>query len=218
MSNVKAHTRYKLKSGKVCPSVTTIIDSSLGWNKRVLLGWSRKECMKGNDPDLILRDTGEAGTCAHLLIESYVRGTKPDLCDFTERQIVAGKSALVAYQSWERSHPLEYVHLEHQVVSEEFRFGGTIDIIARDDSLWLIDLKTRKAVYPEMVVQIAAYGRGYIEQSGAKIDQYHLLRLSKSGSGYEHHVISPERIEVAWSVFKHCRELYGLQKQMKGAL
>jgi len=217
MANIKAHTRYRLKNGNIIPGVTTILDSQLGWSKWVLMAWSRREALEGNDPDKILRETGDSGTCTHYLIESHINCIKPNLSDFTQSQIDASQQGFAAFLSWERSYSLEYLHLEYPVVSEFYRFGGTADLIARWKGwIWLIDLKTSKAVYPEMVVQVAAYGRAYEEQEGQKVAEYHILQLSKDGGGFQHHRISPEKIEVAWSVFEHCRELYALQRKMKG--
>ena len=216
MSNVKAHTRYKLRNGKVCPSVTTILNSQLGWNKAALVAWSAREALQGNDPDALAMDAADSGTVTHKLVEGHIKVEDVDVSDFTANQIAAGKVGFAAFQSWEHGREIEYVHTEHQVISELYKFGGTIDILCRIDGvLSLIDLKTSKSLYPEFVVQVAAYGRAYEEQESQKIGKYHLLRLSKSGGGYEHHVISPERVEVAWSVFKHCRELYDLQKELK---
>lgn len=219
MSSIKAHQRYKLRNGDIVPGVTTILDSQLGWSKRVLMAWSRREALDGNDPDKILRETGDSGTCTHKLIEAHINSLSPNLSDFSQSQIGAAQQGFAAFLSWERCHELEYLHLEYPVVSEIYRFGGTIDIIARFGGLlWLIDLKTSKGLYPEFIVQVAAYGKAYEEQDGQKIDEYHLLQLSKDGGGFQHHRISPEKIETAWQVFEHCRGLYDLQKKLRGAV
>ena len=214
MSSIKCHTRYRLRSGAIVPSVTTIIDSCLGFNKRALIAWARREALAGNDPDLILLDTGSSGTCTHKLIEAHILGQSPQLGDFTQAQVDAGNRGLSSFVSWEKSNPLEYVHVEKVVISEKLKYGGTIDLVGSSGGkLILIDLKTSKAVYLEMIVQVAAYGKAFEEQEGQAIDGYEILQLR---DGFQHHRLSPEKVATAWEVFLHCRALYVLQKKMKG--
>ena len=217
MSSIKCHTRYRLKNGTVVPSVTTLIDSCLGFNKRVLIAWARRKALEGLDPDAILKETGDEGTCSHLLIAAYLEGGTANVGDFSANQVKAGGWALQSFKSWHASNPFEVVKLEYPVVSESLKYGGCIDIIGKvDGKLALVDIKTSKGIWPEMIVQIAAYGAAYESQEGEKIENYHLLQLSKSGISFQHFKISPEKIETAFAVFKHCRELYDLQKIMKG--
>ena len=225
MAGIKAHTRYRLRNGDTVPSVTTVLDSQLGWSKRVLISWARREALAGRDPDKILRDTGDTGTCAHLLIQGFLEcvGVDVDVADFSENQIKSGCRAFESFKSWYGTKELEIISTELEVVSEEYRYGGTLDILARgkqgsSEGTLLIDLKTSKAVYPEHIVQVAAYGRAYEEQENKHIDSCEILHLGKDGSGYSQHVISPGHIETAWEVFLHCRELYDLQKKLKGAI
>ena len=219
MAGIKCHQRYRLKSGEIIPSVTAIIDSQLGWKARSLMAWSRREALQGNDPDKILKETGDSGTCAHLLIQGFLEGRDVSIADFSENQIEAGSRAFESFKSWYGTKGIEVIHTEHRVVSEKYRFGGTLDILCViGGKLCLLDIKTSKAVYPEFICQIAGYGRAYDEQTGKSIDSYEILHLGKDGSGYQHHVISPGHIETAWEVFRHCRGLYDLQKKLKGAV
>lgn len=222
MGKKKAHTRYRLKpttlnpKGEIVPGVTTILDGQLGWNKRVLMAWSRREALKGNDPDLIARDAADSGTVAHLLVECYIKNEEPYLEDFTMSQIEAGRIGLNAFLDWEKENVLEYVELEISVVSEQYEYGGMIDMIARKNgALWLVDLKTSAAIYPEMKCQVAAYKQAYTEQTGKEIHECHLLQLSKKDASFQHHKLSNQQLFDAFEVFKHCRDLYRLQKQLK---
>jgi hypothetical protein len=199
--------------------VTTILDSQLGWSKRALIQWARREALEGNDSNLILLDTGSIGTVAHLLIQGFIEGRDPNIADFTSNQIEAGSRALENFKSWLKGKEVEFLHLEKRVVSEKFRYGGTLDILAVIKGLLcLLDLKTSKAIYPEFICQIAAYGLAYEEQESGHIAEYHLLQLGKDGSGYQHHVLTEAQIETGFEVFLHCRQLYDLQKRLKGAI
>jgi CRISPR/Cas system-associated exonuclease Cas4 (RecB family) len=141
-----------------------------------------------------------------------------DLKDFTQDQIDKAETGYLAFLEWEKDNKLEYIHLEYPVVSEELRYGGTIDMIARKNgALWMLDLKTSKAIYPEHKVQIAAYLMAYNEQADEKdnerIDECHLLQLNKEDGSFQHHKISEEQIIDGFQVFRACRELYDLKKR-----
>lgn len=215
MPSIRAHQRYRLRSGEIVPSVTVIIESQLGWNKRVLIAWARREALQGNDSELILLDTGSIGKVAHLLIQGFIEDFDPDIADFTQNQIAAGFRAFENFKLWSANRGIEFLEAEKRVVSEEFRFGGTLDILCRIDGvLSLVDIKTAKSLYPEFIVQVSAYGKALREQESVEIEKYHLLQLSKDGGGYQHQVLAQEKVEAAWEVFKHCRALYGLRKEL----
>ena len=72
---MKAHgLKYILKDGTRVTSVTTVISNNLGWNKNVLLGWTKKQTLLGNDTQELLRDAGDTGTLAHYMIEKWEEG------------------------------------------------------------------------------------------------------------------------------------------------
>lgn len=201
--------QYRLRDDRVCPGVTTILDSQLGWSKRVLMAWSRREALRGIDPDVLLKEAGDIGTEVHGLIERHVKGlTLPDASD-------AAVVSFGAFMNWESRNSLEYLHSELRVVCEEHEFGGTIDIIARSgDMLWLIDPKSSKAIYDEFILQVSAYSHAY-EVEHEKIDEVHLLHLSKTTGEFRDYRIPDEKLELAWEAFLHCRELYRIQKELK---
>ena len=221
MADTKAHQRYRSKVimqknglGKILPGVTTVIDGNLGWNKRILMAWSRKTALAGEDPDAVRDEAGISGTCAHLMVECHIKGIQPDLSNFTPCQVEKAENGFLAFLDWEQGQQgLKYGRLEFGVVSEEWAYGGTVDIEAfSGDDLWMIDLKTSKGLYPEMKIQVAAYAKAYEEQEGRKIDQCHLLQLNKEDGAFHHYTIPNDTIEAAWEVFKRLRELHGMKK------
>lgn len=220
MAKTKSHTRYRLKptpnfkKGEIVPGVTTILDGQLGWNKRVLMAWARREALAGNDPDKIAQEAADSGTCAHLMVECHIKNEEPDLSDFTTNQIDKAETGYLAFLEWEKNNKLEYKHLEIPVVSEKYRYGGTVDMVAKKNgSLWMIDLKTSKGIYPEYKIQLAAYSLAYEEQESEVIDEWHLLQLNKEDGSFQHHVISKDQIEDGKNAFLLCRKLYDLKKK-----
>jgi len=231
MSKTKAHKRYRLKStdefpkGEIVPGVTTIIDSQLGWNKRILIAWARREALAGRAPDKLLEKAGDIGSITHLLIEAHVKSfiknekIEADLSEFGKADIDKAETAFLAFLDWEKHNHLTYTESEKVVVSQSLRYGGMIDILAmQDGKLWLIDPKSSKGIYPEFIVQVSAYKRAYEEQAlvdGTKsnqIDEVHLLHLGKENGEFSDHKLSRQQLDMAFKVFDYCRALYDLKK------
>lgn len=218
----RAHTRYRLKptedwpKGEIVPGVTTILNGQLAWNKQVLIAWARREALAGKDPELIKTEAGSSGTCTHYLVECHIKGVEPDLKDFTQAQIDKAETGFIAFLDWEKTCELDYLKLEYGVVSELHRYGGTCDMIAKKNgSLWLLDLKTSKGVYAEHKIQVSAYKEAYEEQEEQRINECHIIQLSKDTGGFQHHKLTDIELTNGWEVFRYCRNLYDLQKVMK---
>ena len=230
MADTKAHQRYRSKVqmqknglGKIFPGVTTIIGANLGWNGFILLKWTREKALSGEDPDAIRDDSADSGTCCHKMVEYYIRRAlgedvgDPDLSDFDANQIKSAENGFRAFLKWEPTQDFRYVASEMEVVSEEWLFGGTADIITVDAKgrIHLIDIKTSGGIYDEMKIQTAAYSKAYEEQEGVQVYQNHIVRLDKEDEegSYEHHVISRKEIDWGWSVFVLLRELHEKHKR-----
>jgi hypothetical protein len=78
-----------------------------------------------------------------------------------------------------------WVETELPLVSERHRFAGCIDAIARCgpdlSDLWQIDFKTSKSVYPDHLLQIAAYDLLHEEVRGRRFSRLTLLHIPKDG-------------------------------------
>ena len=206
------HPTYKNEAGEKVPSVTTIIGNQLGWNKRILIAWARRTAMQGDDPNEVLAEAADIGTLAHALCECRITGKDMSLEDYTAEQIEKATLAFSAFVEWEKKYHLEYIESEKQVVSEEYGYGGTIDLIAKhDDDFWLVDFKTSKGVYSDHIIQVAAY-RNVARELGIPIKECHVLKLSKVDGSFEHHHLDDQKVDAGWEVFKHCIELWKLQQ------
>ncbi|MBN2287096.1 MAG: hypothetical protein JXI43_11660 [Tissierellales bacterium] len=210
----RAHQRYRLQDGTIVPGVTTIINQSLGWSKDALIAWARREALAGNDPMKIRDQAADIGTLTHHLIECHIKGTEPDTTEYAPADVDKAETGFLAFLEWEDHFRVEHVRSEIQLVSERHRFGGTIDDIARNNgSLWLLDIKTSKGIYPEHKIQVAAYKRVYEEVSKERIDEVHILQIDKEEGAFHHHRLSEKDVELGWAVFLHCLGLYNLKKE-----
>ncbi len=219
---IKAHQRYRLRAnkdfpkGEIVPGVTTIC-RQLGWGTDALIAWARREALKGNDPDKMRDDAADTGTVTHLLVQAHIEGKEADLSDYTQNQIDKGETGFLAFLEWEKNNKLKYLGSEIGVVSEKYRYGGTIDAIAQNgDKIWLLDFKTGSGVWPEHKIQVSAYRGAYTEANLlGRIDECYILHLNKETGIPVPYRIAPEQLEIGWQVFLRCRELYDYQKQLK---
>lgn len=211
MPKTKVHTVYKTKDGERVPSVTTALGIL---NKPALLQWAWQCGVDGLDYRAVRDQAADIGTLAHYLILCHLKGEMPDTSEYSPGNISKAENCLIKYWDWEREHKIEPLLVEEPMVSEAYRFGGTIDCLARcNGELWLIDHKTGKAVYDEMFYQLAAY-RQLIRESGADIHNARILRIGREETGDFEERIAPN-LDTAWEVFKRCLDIYNLQKQLK---
>ena len=111
MPKTKAHTRYLTKDGVRCKGVTTIINN-LGWNKQVLMAWTRRMALAGEDPEAVMKEAGAIGTLAHYLCESHIKGEEPDMTDYSSEQIEKAENAFLGYLEWEKMTKPKYEAIE----------------------------------------------------------------------------------------------------------
>ena len=215
MAKTKAHTAYKLKDGSRVKGVTTILNN-LGWNKNVLIAWSRRMALSGEDPDAVLKEAGAIGTLTHYLCECDIKGEKADTEDYSAEQIEKAENAFLGYLEWKKITKPKYEAIELKMVSEKYKVGGTTDFIANiNGSLVLGDFKTSKGLYPEMTAQLAAYRKMYLEiNPKVKIESAMVLRLDKNNGAFSHHFIGKPQLDWGWKVFKCCLELEELHKEV----
>ena len=218
MKKKKQHgSNYILKDGTRAASVTTIINSELGWNKQSLINWAKRLSSQGFDYDEELRDAGKIGTLVHAMIEAHQKEQKVDTGDFTINQIKTAEVAFGGYIDWVSKDRYTFLASEITLVNEDLRVGGTIDSIGKmGDDLVVTDYKTSKyGPYKEHIIQLGAYTFMYeAAQPNAKIAYGMILRFGKEDGKFHQHKIKREKLDVGVNVFKHCVALYNLKKQM----
>lgn len=205
---------YRTKDGERVPSTTTVtgrFKDSAG-----LLQWANKEGLAGRK---LYQDSSaiDVGHLVHSMVEATIHGqAKPRIPDeFSERVT----SAYGAWERWFEANRFEIVATEIPLVSEQWKFGGTIDTVGRDHrgELVLLDWKTSNAVYADYLLQLAAYGELWNECAPSDdlklMGGFHLVRFSKEHGDMEHRHF-PE-LEDAWTMFTLLRQSYELDKILK---
>jgi len=210
-TKTKIHTVYKTQDGQRVPSVTTILGIL---NKPALLEWAWKCGCEGLDYKKVRDTAGDIGTLAHYLIMCYLNKETPDTSEYSKESIGKAENCLLSFFEWHKANPVKPVIVEEPMVSEFYGFGGTIDCLGElNGELWLVDFKTGKAIYPEMISQLAAY-RVLLAEHGHEIANARIVRIGRDeDEGFEERVIT--NLSKEWQVFEHCLKIYNLQKEIR---
>ena len=211
LAKSKAHTRYKLADGTQVPGSTTITGILA---KPALIPWANRLGLQGIDSTKYRDEAGIIGTLAHYLIQCHIQKTEPDLSGYAPDQIDAAENAVISYYEWEGQRNVTPILCEVPLVSEVYRYGGTIDLYAEiDGQHWLVDFKTGKALYPEMRYQVAAYEQLLIEHD-YPVDGVRILRIGRDeNEGFDDAVLRNR--DDDWAIFYHCLRIYELRRGSK---
>lgn len=214
---------YRNKAGDPVPGTTTIC--GLAKDSGGLIQWAYKQgreherlASQGKPAPRHLYDVvdeaANIGTLAHECCEADILGKPmPEIPEDKREQVM---QAFGQYLSWKNQTRLKIVASEVPLVSEVHQFGGTLDFVCEiDGQLCLGDFKTSGAVYPEMLIQLAAYRELWNENNPDRLitGPSHLLRISKSAPDFAHH--SYGDLTEAWQTFVLLRRLYDLKNALK---
>lgn len=207
---------YKNKVGKRIPGVTTIISKNLGWNKQALMYWANQVGQEGRSHRDVAGAAADAGTCGHYLVDCYIKGREPDSTQFQPEILDQGETCLINFMQWAETFDFHAVETEVHLVSEEYQFGATPDCIAMvRGKLSLLDWKTGNGVYPDHMIQLAAYRKAWEENHPDQpLDGgYHLLRIGKADASFHHHWW--QDLSDCWCAFQYLLGLEQLSKTIK---
>lgn len=213
---------YFLKDGSRVPGTTTII--SRFKESGGLLQWAFQQG-KANKSHLYeeAQKAADVGTVVHAMVEMDVNGKGPiEIADYFKAQLPdlemqrKALSSFNAYKSWAKNFNVEIIAQETQLVSEQHRYGGTLDAIGIiSDLRCLLDWKSSNAIYTDYLIQLAAYKNLWEENHPEQpiTGGFHLLRFSKENGDFAHHHF-PE-LNKAWRQFVIFREAYDNDKELK---
>ncbi len=213
---------YKNKDGKRVPGTTTIIGGNLGWSKNGLIHWAWDQGINGLDYRQTRDKAADTGTIAHAMVEHELKGEKFDwpglawkLGATDNEQVKQAESAFAEFVNWKEVYKFELKHSEHLLVSEQYQYGGQIDIAAVQGGRAIVDIKTSNAIYEDHKIQLAAYNNLWNENYPEEpIEAWYILQLGKDG-GFAYYSLPASTIEAGWRAFVLLRELHDLKKKLK---
>jgi hypothetical protein len=211
---------YKNKAGQPIPGTHDPISRFM--DRRALMHWAHG---RGSD-GLPLYDAKslDIGTVVHGMCGLDLAG-RPDAeinaalnrltFEYDLRKAVA---AFAAFREWRKQHTVEVIAQEVPLVSEQWQYGGTPDVIARvDGEVALLDFKTSAGgkLYPEMPIALAAHGRLWNENHPDKpITSFHLIILPKDGSAFQHHAYA--HLRPQWQLFQLYLQAWKIENEVAG--
>ena len=207
----KAHVVYKTKDGRRVPGATTITGLRA---KPYLITWANNLGLEGIDSNKYRDQAAEIGTLAHALIQAHIQEQKLDTSAFSPLQMDLAENAVLSYLQWEKGHKLTPLICETPMVSENYRYGGTVDCYCMlDGKPTLIDFKTGKSIYDEYFWQTAAYAT-ILNEHGHDVEEIKILRVGRDPTeGFEERSITDYRLP--FQAFKCLLDLYYIEKELK---
>ena len=210
-----AKPRYETSTGEWVPGVTTILQLRA---KPALVGWAFK--VARDNPNLsalsnYVDDLAEIGSVAHLLITAHLQGTQADLSDHAPSVVEAARVPYNKFLEWQRGKKMDVIGADVAFVSDEYRFGGTLDLLANIDGLvTVVDFKTGRAIYNEYFYQVAAYAKLVEEKLKMRPAALRILQIGRTGNeGFGERVV--EDYENYWLAFKALRDLYQVEREIE---
>jgi len=208
---------YRTKDGCRVSGVTTIISGNLAWNKQALMYWAWDQGRNGLDFRKTRDQAADSGTIAHAMVEADLKGKEYKPPDVGKEIIDKAETAFLAYLEFKDVVGLRMIESEMSMVSEKYKFGGTIDIAAVKKVTAIVDLKTSKEIYADHKIQLAAYGKLWNENIPENpIMAYYILKLGKEDGSFSYHYFPPDALEKEWEAFKALLTLHSLKKQIGG--
>lgn len=150
------------------PTVTTILGviakpALVGWAAKTVAKEAARKAAAGEEVDeatlaglpFKVRDAkSEVGSSVHSVLEAYALGQKV-MMGVLPGEVVPYAEGLIG---WLESYQPKITHSETTVFRKEPRYAGTFDALMElGGQSVLVDVKTGKAVYKEVALQLAAY-------------------------------------------------------------
>lgn len=214
MSNrTKIHTQYYTKDGKRVPGATTVaklISESGG-----LIHWAWDLGTQGLDYRKVRDQEASVGTITHYLIRCHLKKMIPDLKDYAPSDVKRANVSLKSFKDFEKTHKMKTLLSEKPLVSEKYKFGGTLDWYGKFDNqliLALMDFKSGKRIYPDMRLQVAGYKQLLIEH-GYKVKDVCLFQPKKDvPDEFTYYKLGD--LEDEWKLFKLLLKAYPLKREI----
>ena len=203
--------KYELQ-GKKLPSVTTII--SRFKNATGLIIWSNQLGLQGLNYFDELKKAGDTGTALHDLAELYILKKEYELPD--------DPTAIHCFEQfieWWDSLDCEVIWTEKKYTSKKLNVGGCPDLLVKKDGKYiLVDFKTSKAVYSDMIIQLSCYAELIKENDGIEIDRAVIVRFPKDDDETEIKKFFKDDLAVGLKQFTLLRKAFDLDKDLNKIL
>lgn len=205
---------YPKIDGQHTPGASTV--AKLIGEPGGLIHWAWQCGVDGKDYRQERDSAASAGTLAHEMVEAWAHGNPP-VCKHDDPTVERrAQKAFEAFLEWANQSKLQILETEKSLISQEHKFGGTLDAMLINGRRALGDWKATNGIYADHFVQVAGgykilWDENFPDQP---IDGgVHIIRFDKTYGDFEHRYFSDT--DDAEEAFKVCRRLYDLQKRLK---
>jgi hypothetical protein len=223
---VRRNGIYYLGEGREYPSVTEVLRVI----NKPLTQWAARTAASLVLADPFTYNTAEKAA-AGIYAQRDEAATRGTLVHGAIASHFAGQDHLVpedlrgyyrAFSAWMNSTKCDLIYSETICFSDTHRYAGTLDLmVAISNEPYIVDFKTSRSVYPEYLLQVAAYCHAEgIWVNGKSIPMPDVpihgmvVLLQKTGDYVVRRVQNSER---AFAAFVAARELYDYMRE-EGAL
>jgi len=120
-------------------------------------------------------ESATLGKIIHKWVEDYIMGRNPEMPD--DSRVMIGVNNFL---EWVETNKIKFLWAEKVVYSKQYGYVGTADIgIQIGKKMYLVDIKTGNALYPEVKMQTSAYAKAIEEEKNVKFAGRWATRLAK---------------------------------------
>lgn len=163
------------------------------------------------------KEAGKYGTTAHRIIEDFLRGDGwPTEKGMAELPPPVQNSLGLFRDWWEANDFVRVVAVERYVFNLGLNYGGTLDFLAMDKlgRTHLIDWKTSRGIYEDMLMQLAAYAAALKIAFGESIESATIVRIGKEDVLPQILTLTKKQLAEAFAGFAHCCKLYDTRSDL----
>ena len=209
---------YLTSDGKRVPSVTTILDRFK--DPAPLMHWAWQEGCQGRDYRESRKQTADAGTVTHQMIDAEVHGEDALTCmSYLTASGDVKDAALTLYErflDWSMDVGLQVNHTEEPLVSDLFSYGGTLDAVGRvNGELCLLDWKSGTDAYVDHLVQLSAYRELWNRNGHPMIDKASVLLLGDAEQGARHVEFDAQHLGAGFVQFEMLKVAYKADAELR---
>lgn len=168
--------------------------------------------LKGVDTTKVRDKSADLGSLTHFQISCFLENVEPDMREYSDEYIAKSRFGFDKFMDFWTKERLIMVASERQMVSELYRYGGTLDIVARDEDglLVLLDAKSaRKTVYFGMKAQLGLYENLWNECNEEKIARRAIVRIPATPDGeFQTHWYPQKKAEKYMAIGRAQAQLY----------
>lgn len=210
-AKARAHTVYRVADGTRVPGVTTVLGVL---DKPALKAWANRIGLQGIELGAYVDELADIGKLGHALIHEHLTGTAVDRTAFSAQQLDRAETCFLKFLEWAKARTVETVLAEAALVSERYRFGGTVDWYGRLNGVpTLVDFKTARAIYDEHILQVAAY-RQLVVEAGHPVEAVRILQIGREESeGFSERTVGDTAVH--FELFTHALAIYRLQGRLR---